>query len=283
MDSRFAIFAENHIPTLIISIMARDSFIFYRSFFDAIRGLGNKTIAEFLMAVADFALDGRMPQNISPVANALFLMAKPQIEANNRRYENGMKGGRPAADENSSRQKKSTRTVSAERRPNKNQDADTYATPDSEVSKPDENLNKTEPEPNVNVNVNDNTLSIGIDKETFTHKESTPIRMSPDNAGGSRPPGVRRLSAARDTLTKKVPDDSAPESRDFIGPMPYDPDSPQEPWGSLDDYIYEPQTPEQIRRGEPRLLSERYIKDLCRQKLLALGFKDGDPHLECCR
>lgn len=88
--------------------MARDSFIFYRGFFDAIRGLGNKTIAEFLMAVADFALDGRMPQNISPVANALFLMAKPQIEANNRRYENGMKGGRPAADENSSRQKKST-------------------------------------------------------------------------------------------------------------------------------------------------------------------------------
>ena len=46
------------------------------------------------MGVIEYGLDGKIPDG-NGVATAIYLMAKPQIDANNKRYENGTKGGRP--------------------------------------------------------------------------------------------------------------------------------------------------------------------------------------------
>lgn len=46
------------------------------------------------MALNEYALFGNEIE-MSPVARMFFNLVKPQIDANNRRYENGKKGGRP--------------------------------------------------------------------------------------------------------------------------------------------------------------------------------------------
>ena len=72
----------------------RDSVVFYRSFWEAIKQLPKKERLESLTAILDYGLDEIEPKSAG-VASAMFLMAKPQIDANNRRYQNGTKGGRP--------------------------------------------------------------------------------------------------------------------------------------------------------------------------------------------
>lgn len=75
----------------------RDGFVFYRGFVKAIRKL--KSDADKLAlydAIADYALDGIEPsEDSSELIAALMETIKPQIDANNIRYENGKKGGRP--------------------------------------------------------------------------------------------------------------------------------------------------------------------------------------------
>ena len=69
----------------------RDSFVMYRSFWEAIKELPNEDIAESMKAIANYALYGTVP-DVSGVAKSIFIMAKPQIDANNKKYINGKKG-----------------------------------------------------------------------------------------------------------------------------------------------------------------------------------------------
>lgn len=72
----------------------RDSVVFYRSFYEAIKGLEPAQKATIYDAIFEFGLNGTEPQ-IDGVAKAIFTLIKPQIIANNARYFNGQKGGRP--------------------------------------------------------------------------------------------------------------------------------------------------------------------------------------------
>lgn len=75
----------------------RDGFVFYRSFWDCISKLDAESQAGVLRALCEYALDEKEPQ-ADGIAGAIFCLMKPQIDANNRRYENGRKGGRPKAE-----------------------------------------------------------------------------------------------------------------------------------------------------------------------------------------
>lgn len=59
--------------------MKRDSVVFYRSFYEAIKNLPDKERLESLQAIFDYAFDGTMPTGAG-VAMAMFLMAKPKID-----------------------------------------------------------------------------------------------------------------------------------------------------------------------------------------------------------
>lgn len=79
-----------------------DSMVFYRSFYEAIKDLETDTRAEIYDAIFAYGLDG-IENDLSPIAKAIFTLVKPQIDANNKRKENGkkgaehgVKGGRPA-------------------------------------------------------------------------------------------------------------------------------------------------------------------------------------------
>lgn len=70
----------------------RDSFIFYRSFQDAIDECSQEDQLTIYKAIANYALDRKEPE-LSGVAKVCWVLIKPQLDANWKRYDNGCKGG----------------------------------------------------------------------------------------------------------------------------------------------------------------------------------------------
>lgn len=110
----------------------RESVIFYGSWKKAVDRLGDGKRGQAFEIILDYALDGKEPQTDDPVLLMVFDMVCVQIDVNNRRYENGKKGGRP-----------------------KNQN--------KTKAKPKQNQSETKPKPNknknINININDNQYS----------------------------------------------------------------------------------------------------------------------------
>ena len=117
----------------------RDSLVFYRSFYEAVKDLPAEEFKDAVSAIMEYGLNDE-EQAPSGAAKVFLIMAKPLIDANNKKHENGKKGaefgklgGRP---------KKET-----PRKPQEN--------PKETPKKPQENPNRT-PNVNVDVNVNEN-------------------------------------------------------------------------------------------------------------------------------
>ena len=121
----------------------RESFIFYDSFLNAIEELEPDIQLQVYQAITKYSLRNELPK-LTGIAKAIFTLIKPQIDANNKRYENGKKGagfgvlgGRP---------KKQKPQENPKETPNVN-----------------DNVNDNV---NVNVNVNDNVNLIPLKKKT---------------------------------------------------------------------------------------------------------------------
>lgn len=81
--------------------MERQSFVFYRSFYEALKTLPPEDKAKIYEVIIAYGLDGIDP-NLEGYLASLFTLIKPQIDANNKKFENGKagaehgkKGGRP--------------------------------------------------------------------------------------------------------------------------------------------------------------------------------------------
>lgn len=106
--------------------MERESFVFYRSFYEGIKELPRDIQGEVLTAIIEYGLYGETTENPKPIAGAILKLVIPQIEANNKRYNNGKKGGRP--------------------------------TKNKTKQEPKQNQNETKPKPNDNVNDNNKNI-----------------------------------------------------------------------------------------------------------------------------
>lgn len=73
-----------------------ESFVFYRSFRDAIEEMSDADKLSTLLAICDYALYGIEPDLNGILPRAVFTVARPSIDANKNRRENGGKGGRPS-------------------------------------------------------------------------------------------------------------------------------------------------------------------------------------------
>ena len=124
----------------------RDSMIFYKSFADALKALPDKDRLELYDAIFAFGIYEEEPK-LSGVNSAVFTLVRPQIEANNRKYENGMKGGRPK-NQMETKPKPNHNQSITKTKPNDNQNVT--------KAKPNHNQTITKPKPNDNVNDNDN-------------------------------------------------------------------------------------------------------------------------------
>lgn len=75
--------------------MKRESFVFYESFYDAIKTLEKDDQFELFLAITEYGIEGTI-RELQGVARGMFALIKPQIDANNRKWVNGKKGGRPS-------------------------------------------------------------------------------------------------------------------------------------------------------------------------------------------
>ncbi len=105
----------------------RDSTIFYRSFYEAVRELPLEEQGAIYNAIFEYSLNDTEPALIG-ICKTVFTLIKPQLDANNKRYQNGKRGGK--------------------REPNPNQNVT--------KTEPKVNQTRTKTEPNVNDNVNVN-------------------------------------------------------------------------------------------------------------------------------
>jgi hypothetical protein len=68
----------------------RDSMVFYRSFFDAIKELPERNQVEVLKAICEFGFDGIEPE-ISGISKTVWILIKPNLQANRKKWESGCK------------------------------------------------------------------------------------------------------------------------------------------------------------------------------------------------
>ena len=74
----------------------RDNFIFYKSFYDSISRIKNKELkADIFEAICELALNNVDIELTDEVGLMIMDLIAPVIKANNKRYEDGKKGGRP--------------------------------------------------------------------------------------------------------------------------------------------------------------------------------------------
>lgn len=96
----------------------RESFVFYRSFYEAINAMPEESQLVLFKAIFSYSLDFKSP-NLNGIENTVWLLIKPQLDANIKKYKNGckgaihgFKGGRPKTPKETSKepQVKSTET-----------------------------------------------------------------------------------------------------------------------------------------------------------------------------
>ena len=68
----------------------KESFVFYRSFYEAMQDLEDKDRLKMYDTICELALNDNEIK-LSGIAKTLFTLIKPQILANTKRYENGKK------------------------------------------------------------------------------------------------------------------------------------------------------------------------------------------------
>ncbi len=117
----------------------RDSFVFYRSFYEALEDLPSKEFKAAALAIMQYALNDVEPTT-KGVEKTVFRIAKDLIDRNNQRYENGKKGGRPR-----NQTETEPETLITEEKPKENQ-----------------TVTDKEPNRNPNVDVDDMLLSNNI-------------------------------------------------------------------------------------------------------------------------
>ena len=135
----------------------RDSCVFYASWLDAIEAMPDNVRGEALMAILVYALRGETTEKMGAMTKVIMAMVKPQIEANNKRYENGCKGGRPKVEKNQNETKP---------KPNQNQNE----TKKNQTVTYNDNVNDND---NDNVNVNESVCDKSHNNaptHTLTHE-----------------------------------------------------------------------------------------------------------------
>lgn len=137
--------------------MEKDSFIFYKSFKEAIDICPVEVRLSVYEAIAEYALTEREPTLTDPYAQLCWKLIKPQLEANWRRYKNGQAGGAPKGNQNATKRKEENNQETTDREPTNNQE-----TTDKQANE------------NVNVNVNSNNKEKGKEVLTQARPRFTP-------------------------------------------------------------------------------------------------------------
>ena len=187
---------------------ARESTVFYRSFYEAIKIQPKEIQADLYNALLEYSFTGTIPETDNCIVQSFFLLMKPQIDANNKRYESGKKGGRPKDEKtetNGFKENKKVKTNGFEDdekvktngfENNENSKTSGYEENEmvSDFEKPNVNDND-----NVNVNVNENeNENVNVNEnENVNEKHSYQLIADMYNATCVTLPKCTTLSESR--------------------------------------------------------------------------------------
>ena len=143
--------------------MKQESFVFYRSFYEAIKKFDKDIIADIMIGLCCYALDDEIIEFDNIIAESIFTLIKPQIDANKVKRLNGSSGGRPRKNESIPNENNNKKPPVFKNDENKKPPVIEL----NENKKPPVFKNALEKKPNVNVNENVNVI-----KEKITKKES---------------------------------------------------------------------------------------------------------------
>lgn len=86
----------------------RESMIFYASWWESIKELPIAVRNEVLNTIVEYGIEGVMTSEQGQMTKAIMALIKPQIDANNVRYENGCRGGAPIGNQNARKNNQET-------------------------------------------------------------------------------------------------------------------------------------------------------------------------------
>lgn len=124
-----------------------DSFVFYKSFSEAIKKLDRETRRDILEAIVDYGIYGEVDNfDDNPVAESLLIAFKPQMDANYRRRVNGEKHtGKPKYNTEPAEKRKRGRPKKAAAAPDETPEADTAVIPLLEPAEEEAPVEVSEP------------------------------------------------------------------------------------------------------------------------------------------
>ena len=107
----------------------KDGFIFYASFYEALQELPPDDQLAAYNAICKYALCGEEPAG-SGTVKAIFMLVRPQIDANNKRREAGRKGGEASDKQTASKQEANSKQTASKDEANSKQ---SESTPEAKV------------------------------------------------------------------------------------------------------------------------------------------------------
>lgn len=166
---------------------ARESFVFYRSFYEAVKNLPDDIRGEILSALMEYALNGVEPENLSGIARGYMILMKPQIDANNRRYNNGCRPKKKSAnpDQTIRDNNKTSSAIDCQPIDNQNMESSLSISDNGECLPPD-NFEPTELPETATESPTENTLDIvtpepvqpaGLNDDILTDDESARFQL----------------------------------------------------------------------------------------------------------
>ena len=79
-----------------MSKKSKDSFVFYRSWYEAAKNQSDSDRLTYYELILEYALNQNdNSHGLSEYMSSFWILSKPNIDANLRKWENGCKGGRP--------------------------------------------------------------------------------------------------------------------------------------------------------------------------------------------
>ena len=143
-----------------VNLMERESFLFYRSYLEAIGKIKSiEAKYKLLMGIINYGLDRTEPEFDDELSQMAWVFIEPLLDANYRKYLAGQKGGAPAGNQNAKRsnQKQPKTTTNNQKQGNVNVKDNVTA---NDNAKANANAND-----NVNVNIGRNPY---VDINTMT-------------------------------------------------------------------------------------------------------------------
>lgn len=161
----------------------KESFIFYRSFYEALKELSKEDRVEIIDAICELALNETEVELKGGIQKAMFALIKPQIEANNKRYVNGCKAktkhasSEPKAKANQSEEFETPKKSESEANVKQSR-SKTEANVKQDASKHEANENVND---NVNVNDNENDKENEEKEKASSSSDDTCVRGEKDD------------------------------------------------------------------------------------------------------